>query len=226
MDAMGLKCVSIAWPPVRSLDCCCSLLQLGGVTGLALGVIYMLQEKIVSPGCSAGAPCCPCSAWRPPRRHLPPPPWGPGAAAPAAQAASGCWQTWLIRNLCCRHEHVKPARPALPLTLARLCAPRAPQIYVPRLPGIPNEYPYLPDQWRLGYEDVWLTTADGVRLHAWLMWPEHWGAAERRSRPTVVFFQENAGNMAFRWVLTAAYSCSMLSSLGSLATPESFSAGS
>ena len=46
----------------RSPDRCFSLLQLGGVTGLALGLIYMLQEKIVSPGCSAGAPCCPCSA--------------------------------------------------------------------------------------------------------------------------------------------------------------------
>ena len=79
----------------------------------------------------------------------------------------------------------------------------APQIYVPRLPGIPNEFPYLPDEWRLGYEDVWLTTADGVRLHAWLMWPAHWGPAERRSRPTVMFFQENAGNMAFRCVLCA-----------------------
>lgn len=72
------------------------------------------------------------------------------------------------------------------------------QIYVPRLPGIPNDYPYYPDAFRLAYEDVWLTTSDGLRLHAWLMWPPHWGPEERRRRPTVVFFQENAGNMAFR----------------------------
>lgn len=42
------------------------------------------------------------------------------------------------------------------------------------------------------------TTRDGLRLHAWLMWPRHWSAEERRRRPTVLFCQENAGNMAFR----------------------------
>ena len=73
-----------------------------------------------------------------------------------------------------------------------------PQIYVPRLPGIPSDYPYFPDAFHLAYEDVWLTTADGLRLHAWLMWPRHWGPDERQRRPTVLFFQENAGNMAFR----------------------------
>jgi hypothetical protein len=64
---------------------------------------------------------------------------------------------------------------------------------------MPNEYPYTPDQWGMGYEDVWLTTPDGLRLHAWYMWPAHWDAAQRRAAPTVVFFQENAGNMAYRW---------------------------
>ncbi|KAI7839221.1 hypothetical protein COHA_007034 [Chlorella ohadii] len=71
-------------------------------------------------------------------------------------------------------------------------------LYVPRLPGIPNEYPYLPDAFHLNFEDIWLTTKDGLRLHAWLMWPRHWSAEERRRRPTVLFCQENAGNMAFR----------------------------
>lgn len=71
-------------------------------------------------------------------------------------------------------------------------------IYVPRLPGIPNDYPYLPDSFGMAFEDVWVTTRDGLRLHAWIMFPPHWGEAERRSRPTVMFFQENAGNMAFR----------------------------
>lgn len=74
------------------------------------------------------------------------------------------------------------------------------QIYVPRLPGIPSDYPYLPDSFQMAFEDVWLTTADGLRLHAWLMWPPHWGEERRRSAPTVIFFQENAGNMAFRCV--------------------------
>lgn len=71
-------------------------------------------------------------------------------------------------------------------------------IYVPRLPGIPNEYPYLPDAFGLSYEDVEIIAADGVRLHAWLMWAPHLDEAARRARPTVIFFQENAGNMAFR----------------------------
>lgn len=44
------------------------------------------------------------------------------------------------------------------------------------------------------------TTRDGLRLHAWMMWPRHWSAEERRRRPTVLFCQENAGNMAFRYV--------------------------
>lgn len=71
-------------------------------------------------------------------------------------------------------------------------------LYVPRLPGIPNDYPYFPDAFHLAFEDVELTTRDGLRLHAWMMWPRHWSAEERRRRPTVLFCQENAGNMAFR----------------------------
>ncbi|GAB4817768.1 hypothetical protein N2152v2_004814 [Parachlorella kessleri] len=50
----------------------------------------------------------------------------------------------------------------------------------------------------LAYEDLWLTAADGTRLHAWYMWPKGWTPEQRRARPTVLFFQENAGNMAFR----------------------------
>lgn len=69
---------------------------------------------------------------------------------------------------------------------------------MPRIPGIPSDYPYHPDAFGMAYEDLWLTTPDGLRLHAWLMWPAHWGPAQRRARPTLVFFQENAGNMAFR----------------------------
>lgn len=74
-------------------------------------------------------------------------------------------------------------------------------IYIPKLPGVPAELAYFPDQFGMAFEDVWLTTKDGKRLHAWLMWPGRWGAdvaALRRRRPTVMFFQENAGNMSFR----------------------------
>lgn len=36
------------------------------------------------------------------------------------------------------------------------------QLYVPRLPGIPNEYPYLPDAFHLNFEDIWLVSLLGT----------------------------------------------------------------
>ncbi len=48
-------------------------------------------------------------------------------------------------------------------------------------------------------QDVWLTAADGTRLHAWYLHPRTLpSAAQRRARPAVLFLQENAGNMALR----------------------------
>ncbi|KAK9832839.1 hypothetical protein WJX81_005824 [Elliptochloris bilobata] len=72
-------------------------------------------------------------------------------------------------------------------------------IYIPRIPGVPNTFPYLPDKFGLEYEDVWLTAADGTKLHAWYLYPRTLpSAAARRRRPAVLFLQENAGNMALR----------------------------
>ena len=45
------------------------------------------------------------------------------------------------------------------------------------------------------YEDVTLKAADGVRLHAWLIRSPR---APASRGPTVIFFQENAGNIAHR----------------------------
>ncbi|XP_058108534.1 alpha/beta hydrolase domain-containing protein WAV2 isoform X2 [Magnolia sinica] len=66
-------------------------------------------------------------------------------------------------------------------------------VYVPVLPGLTKSYPITPARLRLKYEDVWLRSSDGVRLHAWFikLFPEHQG-------PTILFFQENAGNIAHR----------------------------
>lgn len=66
-------------------------------------------------------------------------------------------------------------------------------VYVPVLPGLTKSYPITPARLRLIYEDVWLRSSDGVRLHAWFikLFPECQG-------PTVLFFQENAGNIAHR----------------------------
>ncbi|XP_019234131.1 PREDICTED: protein bem46 isoform X2 [Nicotiana attenuata] len=66
-------------------------------------------------------------------------------------------------------------------------------VYVPVLPGLTKSYPITPARLRLLYEDVWLRSSDGVRLHAWFikLFPDCRG-------PTIIFFQENAGNIAHR----------------------------
>ncbi|CAM8899698.1 hypothetical protein QQ045_011266 [Rhodiola kirilowii] len=66
-------------------------------------------------------------------------------------------------------------------------------VYVPVLPGLSKAYPITPARFRLLYEDVWLRSSDGVRLHAWFikLFPDCKG-------PTILFFQENAGNIAHR----------------------------
>ena len=69
-------------------------------------------------------------------------------------------------------------------------------VYVPSLPGAPRQlYQFQPERFGLTYEELWLTTKDGVRLHAWLCASRHtgllWG-------PTGLFLQENAGNISHR----------------------------
>ncbi|KAK6941331.1 Peptidase S9, prolyl oligopeptidase, catalytic domain, partial [Dillenia turbinata] len=77
--------------------------------------------------------------------------------------------------------------------LALLVALQEKLVYVPVLPGLTKSYPFTPDRLRLKYEDIWLNSSDGVRLHAWFikLFPECPG-------PTLLFFQENAGNIAHR----------------------------
>ena len=53
-----------------------------------------------------------------------------------------------------------------------------------------------PGEHALPYEEARLQTADGLELHAWLLRPEE--IPERKSRATIVFFHENAGNMGLR----------------------------
>ncbi|CAN1337905.1 Alpha/beta hydrolase domain-containing protein WAV2 [Linum perenne] len=42
-------------------------------------------------------------------------------------------------------------------------------VYVPVVPGLTKSYPITPARLRLTYEDVWLRSSDGVRLHAWFI---------------------------------------------------------
>ena len=53
-----------------------------------------------------------------------------------------------------------------------------------------------PSEQGMPYEDVYMDTPDGFRLHAWWIRPDP--PAERRLRATLVFFHANAGNMGFR----------------------------
>ncbi|GLT47775.1 hypothetical protein SLA2020_214380 [Shorea laevis] len=77
--------------------------------------------------------------------------------------------------------------------MALLVAFQEKLVYVPVLPGLTKSYPMTPARLRLNYEDVWLRSSDGVRLHAWFikLFPGCRG-------PTILFFQENAGNIAHR----------------------------
>ncbi|XP_039052001.1 alpha/beta hydrolase domain-containing protein WAV2-like [Hibiscus syriacus] len=77
--------------------------------------------------------------------------------------------------------------------LALLVAFQEKLVYIPVLPGLTKSYPITPARLRLIYEDVWLRSSDGVRLHSWFikLFPDCRG-------PTLLFFQENAGNIAHR----------------------------
>ncbi|KAG0494895.1 hypothetical protein HPP92_005889 [Vanilla planifolia] len=77
--------------------------------------------------------------------------------------------------------------------LATLVAFQERLVYVPVLPGLPRAYPVTPSRFEIDYEDVWLRSSDGVRLHAWFL--KH---SPPVAGPTILFFQENAGNIGHR----------------------------
>ncbi len=62
-------------------------------------------------------------------------------------------------------------------------------LYLPDLPT--RQLVATPQAIGLAYETVWLTTADGVRLHGWYVPAE-------RPRGTLLFFHGNAGNISHR----------------------------
>lgn len=76
-------------------------------------------------------------------------------------------------------------------------------IYVPTPPGTarcPKDNPHMyqsPESWGLPYEDVYITTEDGVKVNAWLVYQK--GAKARETVPyTFVYFHGNAGNIGHR----------------------------
>mmetsp|Transcript_158576 Transcript_158576/g.280036 ORF Transcript_158576/g.280036 Transcript_158576/m.280036 type:complete len:406 (-) Transcript_158576:65-1282(-) len=73
-------------------------------------------------------------------------------------------------------------------------------IYVPTPPGTwrkPRENHYMyqsPANWNLPYEDVYITTEDGVKINAWLIYQK----APVKPPYTFVYFHGNAGNIGHR----------------------------
>lgn len=53
--------------------------------------------------------------------------------------------------------------------MALLVAFQEKLVYVPVLPGLTKSYAITPSRLRLTYEDIWLSSSDGVRLHAWFI---------------------------------------------------------
>ena len=82
-------------------------------------------------------------------------------------------------------------------------------------------------RYQLQYKDIWLTTADRLKIHAWLLTGPHPADSEsteddsntnsnreEKSRPTLVYFHGNAGNLAMRLdnvqVLVSGLGCNVL----------------
>ena len=62
-------------------------------------------------------------------------------------------------------------------------------VFLPHMPG--RELDATPQVIRLDYEDAWIDTADGERLHSWYIPADD-------ARGTVLFFHGNAGNISHR----------------------------
>ena len=76
-------------------------------------------------------------------------------------------------------------------------------LYVPVIPGVPNEYTEVPSDYGLQYNNEYLTAEDGVRLQCWFIAAQNPRSAKP---PVMLFLQENAGNMSHRTPLFAALS--------------------
>lgn len=75
--------------------------------------------------------------------------------------------------------------------LAALVALQEKMVYVPVLPGLPRSYSVDPARLHLDYEDVWLTSADGVRLHSWFI--KHSPPVKGNGQPLGLGFTFNLG---------------------------------
>lgn len=65
-----------------------------------------------------------------------------------------------------------------------------------------GSYTYLPSRYNLPFEDIYLTTRDGVRIHAWFIRYRHAKGYDMMeaylNTPTLLYFHGNAGNISHR----------------------------
>jgi len=62
------------------------------------------------------------------------------------------------------------------------------------MPHIGNEQPMdTPNNHRMQYEDIWMTTSDNITINAWLV-----KQTDYKKAPTLIYFHGNAGNIAVR----------------------------
>mmetsp|Transcript_76166 Transcript_76166/g.227005 ORF Transcript_76166/g.227005 Transcript_76166/m.227005 type:complete len:401 (+) Transcript_76166:78-1280(+) len=118
------------------------------------------------------------------------------------EQSSPFWLLWLVL-----WGLVRLVQVCLGILFILLCVLVARQrsiIYVPVPPGTqrsPSNNPYefrSPATWRLPYEDAWIFTEDGTRLHAWFVYQAPEKLTEGEVPYTFVYFHGNAGNIGHR----------------------------
>lgn len=106
------------------------------------------------------------------------------------------WVLWLLYRL------VQLCLGAVLVVLVVLVAQQRKILYIPAPPGTARrtsenpDFYRSPDKWGLPYEDVMITTSDGTRVNAWLVYQPLANCTEVPF--TFVYFHGNAGNIGHR----------------------------
>ncbi|TMW66688.1 hypothetical protein Poli38472_014000 [Pythium oligandrum] len=110
----------------------------------------------------------------------------------AKMAESSGWSSWLLNLVYTGATLMGGALVLLYIFQEKL-------LYFPTIPGTskftkdnPKGY-RNPGEFSIDYEDLMIRTKDGIHLHAWLM-----KQPEPHTRPTLIFFHGNAGNIGYR----------------------------
>lgn len=111
------------------------------------------------------------------------------------------WLLWLALWLCMRLLQLV-ALMAVTLLVLLVVRQRS-FLYVPAPPGTarsPKDNPDImrsPSSWNLPFEDVWVTTADNVKIHGWLIYQDPQSCGSQIPY-TFIYLHGNAGNIGHR----------------------------